>query len=75
MRTALFWLIVLAALAWVGFMAQQGLASWPRLSLDSGTDAATRGALRNAETWHVVRYAAVALVPAALALWLARKVG
>lgn len=73
MRTAFIWLLVLAALVWCGVVAQHALATWPHLSLDSGNDAATRAALKNAETWHLVRHAAAALLPSALAAWLALR--
>ena len=71
MRSALSWLLVLVALAWVAFVAREAMVGWPRVSLDmSPSDAGTRAALRNAELWHVLRHAALALIPA-ISLWLA----
>ena len=72
LRTLVYLLLMLAALAWIAFVAREAMAGWPRVSLDmSPSDSGTGVALRNAELWHVMRHALIALVPASLVAWIA----
>jgi hypothetical protein len=60
---ALLWAIVIAAVAVQG---------WPRVPLDmSATDPATKAALAQAVTKHVLRHVALAVVPPLVMLALA----
>lgn len=66
----------LASLIWIAAVAWFAWTSWPHMSLDLGHDPATLSAHQSAIVRHVLRYAAIALVPAATLLgivWLMRS--
>ncbi|MEW5963251.1 MAG: hypothetical protein AB1749_06765 [Pseudomonadota bacterium] len=64
---------VVLGLAWIAAMAVLCLQSWPTIPLDlDARDPALLAAYRRAGLVHSVRYAAAALVPAALLLVAAR---
>lgn len=76
MSRTLFWILALASLAWIGVVAHLARAGWPAFSMDlSPTDPAVRAAFDRAVTMHVLRYAALALAPPALAFLFARLAG
>jgi len=66
----------LLALAWIVGVAWFGWQTAPVLPLDvSAGDPATLEALNAARLRHGLTYAAIALLPAAIVLWLARRRG
>lgn len=73
MSRALFWFLALASLAWIVAVAYLARAGWPAFSMDlSAADPAVRAAYDRAINAHVLRYAAIALVPPVIAMLLAR---
>ena len=58
---------------WISAVAWFGWTSLPQLPLDvSATDPGTIEALNAARTQHALMFAAIALVPAVLVVWLGR---
>jgi hypothetical protein len=58
---------------WISAVAWFGWTSLPQLPLDvSATDPGTIDALNAARTQHALMFAAIALVPAVLVVWLGR---
>ncbi len=75
MRTLISALLLLAALAWIAFVAREAMAGWPRVSLDMApNDSGTGVLLRNAQLWHVLRHALIALVPAVVVMLIAGRI-
>lgn len=63
----------IVAVCWIAFAAYLGWSSAPHIPMDiSASDPATRQAYTAAWTWHVIRHAALALVPAGLVVGIAR---
>jgi hypothetical protein len=68
--------LTVLAVAWIAGFAWYWLTSVPQLPLDvSAADPATIDALNAARLKHGLTFAALALVPAALLLWLGRRLG
>jgi hypothetical protein len=68
--------LTVLAVAWIAGFAWYGLTSVPQLPLDvSAADPATIDALNAARLKHGLTFAALALVPAAMLLWLGRRLG
>ncbi|MCH9809296.1 MAG: hypothetical protein K0U74_16340 [Alphaproteobacteria bacterium] len=75
MTQTLFYIWLIATLAWIAVVALWAYNSWPHLPLDiSHNDPATRAAFDSAVMLHAAKHAFIALVPPMVLLVLFRFV-
>ncbi len=73
MSRSLFVIWAVVSLAWIGIVAVFAYQTWPHLPLDvSHSDPGTQSAYQQAIAMHLVKHAAMAIVPALVIGWLAR---